>query len=66
MLNLCVVHHPPLLHESVEAKVLTPVSFKFIETHRLDDEDHRTTAETHRLLDFSVATLRWRPTLQSQ
>jgi hypothetical protein len=28
MLILCVVHHPPLLYESVEAKVLTPVSFK--------------------------------------
>jgi hypothetical protein len=27
MLILCVVHHPSLLHESVEAKVLTPVSF---------------------------------------
>jgi hypothetical protein len=27
MLILCAIHHPPLLHESVEAKVLTPVSF---------------------------------------
>jgi hypothetical protein len=38
MLNLCVVHHPPLLHESVEAKVLTPVSFKKMGSYTLPSQ----------------------------